>query len=81
MMLIDILTRAQKESGLTVYDDEDMVYLSYGDKVIAVWSALTASRSLIQFEAQIYLDQLVPVRQVDNRTLAKTDAVRDFAAL
>jgi hypothetical protein len=56
MRLNDILTREQEEAGLSLYDDEDAVYLQYGDRVLAVWSATKVTQALIRVKAQFYLD-------------------------
>ncbi len=52
MKLTNTLTREQEAAGLMVYDDEDMVYLTDGEKVFARWSAASVTRSIIQTEAQ-----------------------------
>jgi hypothetical protein len=57
MILNNILTREQESTGLFVFDDEDMVYLSYGTKVLAVWSSGGATPDIIQSETQNILDK------------------------
>ncbi len=52
MELYDILTKEQQAAGLSVYDDEDMVYLTLRGKVLAVWLARKATRTIIRNEAQ-----------------------------
>ncbi len=58
MKLNNILTREQETTGLSLYDDEDMVYLSYRGKVLAAWSARGATPAVIRVDTQIILDKL-----------------------
>ncbi len=57
MRLHHMLTEEQESAGLTLYDDEDMVYLHHHDVVVAVWSAKGVSQTTIQAEAQSLLDK------------------------
>jgi hypothetical protein len=59
MKLNNILTKEQEEAGLTLDDDEDIVYLRYKEKVIAVWSATKITQPLIRVKAQDYLDNWI----------------------
>jgi hypothetical protein len=59
MHLKDILTREQEEAGLTLYDDEDFIYLGYKEKVLAAWSSKNASEVMIRVKAQEFLDRWI----------------------
>ena len=47
-----ILTQEQREAGLSVYDDEDMVFLAQKGKILAVWLAKRVTQAAIRDEAQ-----------------------------
>jgi hypothetical protein len=64
MKLNDVLTREQAEAGLTLYDDEDFVYLYYKSKVLAVWSTREISQALIRVKAQELLDRWINLNVV-----------------
>ncbi len=57
MRLHNILTEEQEAAGLTLHDDEDMVYLHHRDMVVAVWSIKGVTQTAIQAEAQSLLDK------------------------
>lgn len=59
MKLNSILTREQEEAGLTLYDDEDFIYLYHKSKVLAVWSTREVSEVLIRVKAQELLDRWI----------------------
>lgn len=52
MRLNNILTREQEAAGLTLYDDEDIVYLQYREKTVALWYATRATPETIQSKVQ-----------------------------
>ena len=65
MKLNDILTREQEEAGLTLYDDEDFIYLHYKSKVLAIWSTREVSQALIRVKAQELLDRWINLNVVN----------------
>lgn len=52
-----ILEKRHTEAGLQLQEDEDFIYLSWGSKELARWSALGATRENILAEADKYLDK------------------------
>ncbi len=80
MKLNDILTREQETTGLSLYDDEDMVYLSYRGEVLAAWSSRGATPAVIRVDTQIILDKLrqMPLINPDAITGAKGLQANDF---
>ena len=63
MKIKDILTREQEAAGLTLHDDEDMVYLVNEETVLTAWSAKNVTRPIILVEAQNILDKLGKMKQ------------------
>jgi hypothetical protein len=58
MKLKNILTSEQEEAGLTLHDDEDMIYLLIGEKILAAWSSRNANCTIIRAETQNILAEL-----------------------
>jgi hypothetical protein len=58
MLVNGILTREQQEAGLTVSEDEDMVFLEYKGHTLATWFSLCVKPAAIQAEGQVYLSEL-----------------------
>ena len=48
--LDDCLKPEHRQAGFYLDDDEDFLYLKRGDKVVAVWSANTATVETVQAE-------------------------------
>lgn len=50
-ILTEILRPEHVQAGFYVEDDEDFVYLKWGDKTVAVWNARQATGDMIRAEA------------------------------
>ena len=50
-ILSELLKLEHRQAGFALKDDEDFVYLTRGDKIVAVWNATKATAQAIRNEA------------------------------